>query len=103
MRNYKQRGDVIGVTAPAAVQSGDVIAVGNGMVGVAAHAAESGNHLELAVSGVYVVPAGSGGVGDVAFWDGTQATDADGGGSNTRMGHFTSAVSGGVAEVRLSA
>lgn len=101
MKNYTQRGDVIGVTAPAAVNSGNVVQISD-LIGVAAHSAESGEHLELVVTGVFAVPAAAGSPGDTAYWDGAQATTSDGSGANTRMGHFVSTTAGGTAEVRIA-
>lgn len=71
-RNYIQPGDVVTVTAPAAVASGDLVAIG-GLAGVAANKAASGEPVEIAMSGVYELPKVSAQawatVGLAIYWD----------------------------------
>lgn len=52
--NYVQPGKVITLTAPADVSSGDIVNVGK-IVGIATHAAESGEPVEVATEGVWEV------------------------------------------------
>lgn len=52
MKNFVQTGDVVTVTAPADVVSGDLVAVG-GLVGVATTDAASGSPVEIKTSGVF--------------------------------------------------
>ena len=55
MKNYIQDGDILTVTAPAAVASGDFVQVGR-IRGVAVAAAASGQPVELYTTGVFDIP-----------------------------------------------
>ena len=55
MKNYIQDGDILTVTAPAAVASGDFVQVGR-IRGVAVTAAASGAQVELQTTGVFEIP-----------------------------------------------
>jgi predicted RecA/RadA family phage recombinase len=55
MKNYIQDGDILTVTAPAAVASGDFVQVGR-IRGVAVAAAASGQPVELKTTGVFRLP-----------------------------------------------
>jgi predicted RecA/RadA family phage recombinase len=55
MKNYIQDGDILTVTAPAAVASGDFVQVGR-IRGVAVTAAASGAQVELYTKGVFDIP-----------------------------------------------
>ncbi|MEO1678010.1 MAG: DUF2190 family protein [Pseudomonadota bacterium] len=55
MKNFVQPGQNIDVTAPAAVQSGEPILVGD-LFGIATADAESGATLVIATTGVYTLP-----------------------------------------------
>lgn len=71
MKNHVQRGDVITITAGADITSGQVVKVGR-TLGVACHAASSGQPLEVAITGVYNVPKVSGAeiaAGEPLVWD----------------------------------
>lgn len=79
MKNYVQRGDVIEVTAAAAVSSGDFYAVGQ-IGGVAQTDAAIGEKVQLAVVGVFDLTKVSTevwAVGDAIYWDdlGSQMTN----------------------------
>lgn len=52
MKNFKQTGDIIEVTAPAAVASGDIVVIG-GLAGIAFTDAESGAKLNIKTTGVF--------------------------------------------------
>ena len=52
MKNYIQPGDVVSVTAPTDVESGDLVVVGV-LAGVAQHDAASGAPVEIATRGVF--------------------------------------------------
>ena len=52
MKNFIQPGDVVTVTAPAAVSAGDLVAVG-ALIGVAATGVASGAEVEIRTSGVF--------------------------------------------------
>lgn len=72
MKNQVQDGDVITVTAPYAVTSGQGCQVGAALFGIASGDAASGATLELQVEGVYDVTALSTdtiAVGDLLYWD----------------------------------
>lgn len=70
--NFVQRGDVITVAAPSGgVLSGDPVAIGF-IFGVATHDAEETLPLELAMTGVFTLPADTNLVisaGDRLYWD----------------------------------
>lgn len=51
-KSYIQSGDVLTVTAPADVVSGDLVVVGD-IVGVATHSALSGKSVEIKTTGVF--------------------------------------------------
>lgn len=71
MNNYIQSGDILTVTAPADVTSGQLIKVG-GIIGVCASDAASGAQVEVQTVGVFGLPKATGFVpaaGDVAFFD----------------------------------
>jgi predicted RecA/RadA family phage recombinase len=54
MKNFIQKGEVVTVTAPATVASGDLVTVGL-LVGVAVHDAASGSPVEIQTTGVFRV------------------------------------------------
>lgn len=71
MKNFKQPGDTITVTAPAAVASGDGVLVGS-LFGVANFSADSGAEVEIKTTGVFELPKTSAlaiSVGDLLYWD----------------------------------
>lgn len=88
MKNYVQRGDILTLSAPAAVASGDVVVVGS-LAGIAATDATSGADVEVAVVGVFSVAKAAGEAvtpGSPIYWDATASratlTETD----NTRLG-----------------
>ena len=56
MKNFIQRGEIVPVTAPAAVASGAPVLIGSNLFGVAQSAAELGGDLELVTRGVFDLP-----------------------------------------------
>lgn len=71
MKNFKQPGDTITVTAPAAVTSGDGVLVGS-IFGVANFSADNGAEVEIKTTGVFELPKTSAlaiSVGDLLYWD----------------------------------
>lgn len=104
MKNYVQRGDVVSVTAPSAVTSGDPVAVGD-LFGIASHDAANGAALELAVVGVFkIARAGASTIGATAYFDAGagKVTADDNTGANARVGHFLAAGTDGACPVRLA-
>ncbi len=107
MKNFRQPGNVLTVTAPAAVVSGEVIVVGS-LIGVAATDAASGAPVEIALDGVFDIPKAAEpvAVGEPAYWDaaGPQATITPGTGSKPLMGNIArdAAIGAATCEVRLS-
>lgn len=55
MKNFVQHGDMITVTAAAAVTSGQLVRA-NGLIGVAATSVASGQPVEIKTSGVFDLP-----------------------------------------------
>lgn len=71
MQNNPECGEILTVTAPAAVVSGQLIAVGN-LIGVCAGGAASGAEVVIQTEGVFRLPKATGFVpaaGDVAYFD----------------------------------
>ena len=58
MRNFVQQGKTITVPAPADVAGGSIVQVGN-IIGIASHPAATGEDLELAVEGVFLLAKGA--------------------------------------------
>jgi predicted RecA/RadA family phage recombinase len=59
MKNWIQRGDSITVTAPGAIASGDLVAIG-ALVGVAADDAAIGETVAISTTGVFELPKAAG-------------------------------------------
>jgi predicted RecA/RadA family phage recombinase len=93
MRNLVQTGDVISLTAPAAVGAGEGVLVGT-IFGVAVNGAASGAPVETRVTGVFELPKVSAQAwteGAAIYWitaDGVCTTSASG---NTLIGKATAA------------
>lgn len=105
--NLVQEGDLLTLTAPAAVTSGQGVMVGV-LFGVAQHDADSGAQVTLAIRGVYTLPKTSAQAwteGAAIYWDPTpgEATTATTAG-NLFIGHAAAAASNPSATgaVRLS-
>lgn len=77
MKNYVSEGDLIAVTAPAAVVSGDFVQVNSYMFGIATNDAASGAEVVIKTEGVFDIVKASGAawaVGDLIYWSGTAGT-----------------------------
>lgn len=73
MKNFIQAGDVVSVTAPAAVTSGSLVKVG-ALFGIAVTDAAPGAAVELVIEGVYTLPkvtTDAIAIGDKVYWDDT--------------------------------
>ena len=104
MKNQVQDGDVITVTAPYTVTSGQGCQVGTALFGVASHDAASGAALELQLEGVYDVTALStdtAAVGDLLYWDNTNKRLTATASGNTLAGFAVAAAGSGVASVNI--
>lgn len=78
MKNFKQPGKMLGITALADTVSGAAVKVGV-LFGIAAHDALSGAPLEIATEGVFELPKATGSawtVGAAIYWNGTACTTA---------------------------
>lgn len=106
MKNFIQKGDTLTATAPADVNSGDLVVVGN-IIGVAAYDAASGADVEVDVEGVFELPkvlTDVIGQGDKLYWDSSvsKLTKTAGTGSKPLVGFATTAAGNGVATVRCN-
>lgn len=104
--NYRQRGKVISVPdAGKTVAAGGVLKVGN-IVGVALHAAESGQPVELRLGEVWEFPASglTASFGAFAYANNTTGAIQTSSGSATKIGVFVKAVTSEdeTCEVRLN-
>jgi len=107
MKNYVQEGKTLTVTAPSAVTSGQYVVVG-AIRGVAAYDAASGEPVELATEGVFMLPkvaAEDIAVGDLLYWNGTACTKTPGTGSKPLVGVAVkpAAAATGIVTVKLGA
>lgn len=104
MKNFVHRNEAITVVAPSAVESGEVVVVGN-LFGIAVAAAANGEEVSLATAGVFLLPkaAVTFAAGAFAYWDGTQLQNDDNAGANFMIGIVTMAAGSGAshAQVRL--
>jgi len=103
MKNYVQQGQVLTLSAPGAVVSGQYVTVG-AIRGVAAYDAASGEPVELATEGVFTLPkvaAEDIAVGDLLYWTGTACTKTAGTGSKPLVGVAVRPASNGVTTVAV--
>ena len=101
MKNYVQPGNIITLTAPYAVTSGDGLLVG-AIFGVAAGIAALGEAVETAVEGVYdlkKVASQAWAAGDKIYWDNTAKQTTKTLTANTLIGVATEAVAGGATDL----
>lgn len=86
-KNEVQRGDILTVTAPATVVSGQGVLVG-AMFGVALDDATTGSPVAIAVEGVWTLPKAAEGIneGVRVFWNSTNGNVTTTAGSNTCIG-----------------
>ncbi len=76
MKNYRQSGETLSVPAPFKVAAGEGVLIG-ALFGIAQHAAEAGEPLELVRRGVFShakTPAQLWSVGDKIYWHVTSKT-----------------------------
>lgn len=110
-KNYVQDGKVISFIASAEIESGQVVVIGS-LVGVSLTDVANGATGQMAVEGVFDIPAATAAinVGAAVYWDadgnpvggtaGTGAATATDTG-NTLMGHALAAEGAGVGTVRV--
>ena len=101
MKNYVQPGNIITLTAPYAVASGEGLLVG-AILGVASGTAALGEAVETAVEGVYdlkKVASQAWAAGDKIYWDNTAKNTTKTLTSNTLIGVATEAVAGGATDL----
>lgn len=101
MKNYVQPGNIITLTAPYAVTSGDGLLVG-AIFGVASGTVALGEAVETAVEGVYdlkKVASQAWAAGDKIYWDNTAKNTTKTLTSNTLIGVATEAVAGGATDL----
>jgi predicted RecA/RadA family phage recombinase len=101
-QNYIQEGDVIEITAAAAITSGAPVAVG-AIAGVALETVASGSAVRVQLKGVFTVPKASGAItlGAAVYLvaaNGNVSTTASG---NIFMGHAVAAAASGDATVNI--
>lgn len=91
MRNMVSEGNVITMTAPADVVSGEGVVAGQ-IFGVATHSAVSGQPVELLVEGVVELPkvAGSVATGVLLYWDATNKRATTVASGNRPIGYHAS-------------
>lgn len=88
MKNFVQPGDVLTVTAPADVASGDLVVVGS-LFGVASASAKNGDAVEICAGGVYDMPkvsAQAWSQGAPLYWDPASKLVTSVAGSLTKIG-----------------
>lgn len=88
MKNFVQRGDTLTLTAPAEINSGDVVAVG-AIIGVANGDAENGAPVDVDTVGVFRLPKVSAlaiAAGDVVYFDAATKLVNKTAGGNTKLG-----------------
>lgn len=93
MKNYIQPGNTLTLTAPAAIVSGDVVAVGS-IIGVANGDAANGAPVDVDTVGVFRLPKVAAlaiAAGDVVYWDAATKLVTKTAASNTKLGVATEA------------
>jgi predicted RecA/RadA family phage recombinase len=98
MKNFVQKGDTFGVTAPGNISPGTGVLVGS-LFGVAISAALSGAEVQLQVTGVFDLPkVGSQAwtVGALIYWNGSACTNVAS--TNKLIGTAQAAVGSGAGE-----
>jgi predicted RecA/RadA family phage recombinase len=101
MKYYVQPGNIITLTAPYAVTSGDGLLVGS-IFGVASGTVALGDPVETAVEGVYdpkKVASQAWAAGDKIYWDNTARQTTKTLTANTLIGVATEAVAGGATDL----
>lgn len=103
MKNFVQTGEVITVTAPAAVVSGQGLLIG-ALFGVVCAAAAAGADAEMRTVGVFDLPAAAAdvvAVGAKVYWDNAAKNVTTVSASNTLIGVAVTAKSASVTVIRV--
>ena len=104
MKTYIQKGDIITVPAPAGgIASGEGMIIGN-IFGIAAYAAALGDPLELATTGVYLLPKATAAVLTISalvVWDNTAKNINVPGTGRFPVGIATEAAGKGITSVAV--
>ena len=102
MRNYIQPGDIVTLTAPAALASGDGFLVGS-IFAVAVRDAELGASIDGRVTGVIELPKAAVTVaeGEAIYWDDTAKNVTNVSAGNTLVGAAVQAAATGVTPIRV--
>jgi predicted RecA/RadA family phage recombinase len=102
MKNYIQPGHTITVTAPANVESGELVKVGK-FIGVAAFNATAGEPLEITLEGVFALPKGAVvfAEGDPVYFGDTSPGEAVSTSGGSLIGAAVTAQASGDATVRV--
>lgn len=104
MKNFKQLGDTITITAGAAISSGDFVVQGN-LSGVAVADAANGEQVVLKLTGVFELPktaAQTYTAGDLLYWDGSAAVTSVVTGAVIGAANADAASADTVCDVRLN-
>src|SRR3974390_2875721 len=105
MKNFVQEGDVLTVTAAAAVSGGDVVIIGD-LAGIACTDAAIDESVEVNMEGVYTLPKAAGAVtqGAKLYWDSENKVVTTTAGSNAALGHaaYAADAAGPTVQVRLA-
>lgn len=103
MKNFIQPGNVITLTAPANVSSGDFVLVG-ALFGVAARDALSGDPVECRTEGVFELPKAAAlaiNEGDALYWDTADGNFNKTAADNTFAGHAVADAGANDATVKI--
>lgn len=103
MKNFVQKGDVVTLTAPYNVLSGQGVLVGK-LFGVATNSADNGAAVEVKLNGVFDLAAlntDTGGVGTPMYWDNTKKYLTTTATNNTLVGCLLAAKANGDTTVRV--
>lgn len=95
-----QEGDVIDYTLTGAVDVGDVVPLGTGMIGIAMNSGLTGEVIGLKIEDVYEINGATAdaiAIGDVVYFDVTARAITTTATANTRAGRAVSAKSAAVA------
>jgi predicted RecA/RadA family phage recombinase len=102
MQNFVQNGDVLSLTAPAALSSGDGFLSGL-IFGVAVKDAASGAKVDAVVEGVVELPKAAGAIteGALVYWDNTAKNVTTTSAGNTLIGKASAAAADAALLVRV--
>lgn len=102
MQNFIQTGDVLALTAPAAVKSGEGFLAG-AIFAVAVRDAENGESVDARVAGVVELPKAADNIaqGALIYWDAAEGEATTTAAGNRRIGAATEPAGTGAAAVRV--